>query len=55
MAGKSSGTDQSVSARKLLKTAKTAAELRTAQAVLFPSELSMSQEQTAKVISRSVR
>lgn len=55
MAEKSSGTDQSVSAWKLLKTAKTAAELRTAQAVLFPLELSMSQEQTAKVISHSVR
>ncbi|WP_222863491.1 hypothetical protein [Nitrosomonas communis] len=54
MAGKSSGTDQLVSARKLLKTAKTAAELRTAQAVLLPLELSMSLEQTAKVISRSV-
>jgi hypothetical protein len=50
MARKSSGTDQLVSARELLKTAKTAAELRAAQAVLFPLELGMSIEQTAKVI-----
>jgi hypothetical protein len=55
MAEKSSGTDQLESARKLLKTAKTAAELRTAQAVLFPLKLSMPLEQTTKVISHSVR
>ncbi|SFM67838.1 Winged helix-turn helix [Nitrosomonas communis] len=55
MARKSSGTDQLVSAREVLKTAKTAAELRAAQAVLFPLELGISIERTAKVIGRSVR
>lgn len=41
MARKSSGTDQLVSARELLRTAKTATELRAAQAVLLPLELGM--------------
>ncbi|WP_430231681.1 winged helix-turn-helix domain-containing protein [Nitrosomonas communis] len=55
MAIKSSRTDQLVSAQKLLETAKTAAELRAAQAVLFPLELGMTREQMAKNIGLSVR
>ncbi|SDY94945.1 hypothetical protein SAMN05421755_107014, partial [Nitrosomonas sp. Nm33] len=55
MARKASGIDQLVSARELLRTAKTAAELRAAQAVLLPLELEMSIEETAKVIGRSIR
>lgn len=54
MARKASGTDQVESARELLRSAKTAAELRTAQAVLLPLELGLSLEQTAKAIGRSV-
>ena len=55
MAIKSSRTDQLVSAQGLLETAKTAAELRAAQAVLFPLELGMTREQKAKNIGLSVR
>jgi transposase len=54
MARKAGGADQLTSARELLRTAKTAEELRTAQAVLLPLELGLSLEQTAKVIGRSV-
>ncbi len=38
-----------------MRTAKTAEELRAAQAILLPLELGMSLEETAKVIGRSVR
>ena len=51
--GKWSGSTVA-SARELLRTAKTAEELRTAQAVLLPLELGLSLAQTAKVIGRSV-
>ena len=54
MARKASGADQIASARELLRAAKTADELRTAQAVLLPLELGLSLEQTAKAIGRSV-
>lgn len=54
MARKASGADQLASARELLRTAKSAEELRTAQAVLLPLELGLSLEQTAKAIGRSV-
>ena len=54
MARKAGGADQLASARELLRTAKTADELRTAQAVLLPLELGLSLEQTAKAIGRSV-
>ncbi|GHT91857.1 hypothetical protein AGMMS49545_08480 [Betaproteobacteria bacterium] len=54
MARKASGADQIATARDLLRTAKTADELRTAQAVLLPLELGLSLELTAKVIGRSV-
>ena len=54
MARKASGADQVASARELLRTAKTADELRTAQAVLLPLELGLSLAQTAQVIGRSV-
>jgi transposase len=54
MARKAGGADQLASARELLRTAKTAEELRTAQAVLLPLELGLSLAQTAKVIGRSI-
>jgi hypothetical protein len=54
MARRAGGADQLASARELLRTAKTADELRTAQAVLLPLELGLSLEQTAKAIGRSV-
>ena len=54
MARKPSGSDQLAGARELLRSAKTAEELRTAQAVLLPLELGLSLEQTAKAIGRSV-
>lgn len=54
MARKAGGADQLASARELLRTAKSADELRTAQAVLLPLELGLSLEQTAKAIGRSV-
>ncbi|SDY85746.1 hypothetical protein SAMN05421754_10269 [Nitrosomonas sp. Nm58] len=47
MARKASGIDQLVLARELLRTAKTAAELRAAQAVLLPLELGISLGETA--------
>jgi hypothetical protein len=42
MARKAGGADQLASARELFRTAKTADELRTAQAVLLPLELGLS-------------
>ncbi|MEW5967543.1 MAG: winged helix-turn-helix domain-containing protein [Pseudomonadota bacterium] len=54
MARKAGGVEQIESAKELLRTAKTADELRTAQAVLLPLELGLSLEQTAKAIGRSV-
>lgn len=54
MARKAGGVDHLASAKALLRTAKTAEELRTAQAVLLPLELGLSLEQTAKAIGRSV-
>lgn len=54
MARKASGADQLASARELLRTAKTADELRVAQAVLLPLELGLTLAQTAKAIGRSV-
>lgn len=54
MARKASGVDQVAAARELLRTVKTAGELRTAQAVLLPLELGLSLEQTAQAIGRSV-
>lgn len=54
MARKASGADQLASARELLRTAKTADELRVAQAVLLPLELGLSLAQTATAIGRSV-
>jgi hypothetical protein len=54
MARKASGKDQIAAARELLRTARTADELRTAQAVLLPLELGLSLELTAKVIGRSL-
>ncbi len=55
MARKASGADQLASTRELLKTARTADELRKAQAVLLPLKLGMSLEETAKAIGRSIR
>lgn len=54
MARKAGGADQLAAARELLRTAKTADELRTAQAVVLPLELGLSLEQTARAIGRSV-
>lgn len=54
MARKAGGADQLAAARGLLRTAKTADELRTAQAVVLPLELGLSLEQTATAIGRSV-
>lgn len=54
MARKAGGTDQLASARALLRAAKTADELRTAQAVLLPLELGLSLQQTAQAIGRSI-
>lgn len=54
MARKAGGADQVASARALLRTAKTADELRAAQAVLLPLELGLSLAQTAAAIGRSV-
>ena len=54
MARKAGGADQVALARELLRTAKTADELRTAQAVVLPLELGLSLEQTARAIGRSV-
>ena len=54
MARRAGGADQLDAARLALRTAKTAAELRAAQAVALPLELGLSLEQTAKAIGRSV-
>ena len=54
MAQKAGGADQLASARELLRTAKTADELRAVQAVALPLELGLSLEQTVKAICRSV-
>jgi len=55
MARPAGGTEHIEAAKGLLRTAKTAAELRQAQAaVLLPLELGLSLEQTARAIGRSV-
>ncbi|OFC31209.1 winged helix-turn-helix domain-containing protein [Acidithiobacillus caldus] len=54
MARPAGGIEHVVAARELLRSAKTAAELRRAQAVLFPLDLGLSLEQTARAIGRSV-
>lgn len=54
MARKASGADQLKTAKEALRTAKTADDLRLAQAVLLPLELGLSLKQTAKAIGRSV-
>lgn len=54
MARKPGGTDQLESAKELLKKAKTADELRAAQAIVLPLALGLSLGQTALVIGRSV-
>jgi hypothetical protein len=54
MARKASGADQLAAAQELLRAAKSADELRAAQAVVLPLQLGLSLEQTAKVIGRSV-
>lgn len=54
MARKASGRAQLAQAKALLSKAKTAAELRAAQAIVLPLELGLSLEQTAMVIGRSV-
>lgn len=50
----SNASDQIVAARRLLKSARTADELRQAQAVLLPLELGLSVARTAQAIGRSV-
>jgi transposase len=54
MARPASGTDQIEAAKTSLKHAKTADQLRAAQAVLLPLELGLTLEQTAQAIGRSV-
>lgn len=54
MARRAGGLDQLEVARQALKTAKTADELRAAQAVILPLEPGLSLAQTAKAIGRSV-
>lgn len=54
MARKASGTKQLEIAMERLKKAKTAAELRAAQAIVLPLVLGLSLEQTARAIGRSV-
>ena len=54
MARKASGADQLKMAKEALRTAKTADDLRLAQAVVLPLELGLSLKQTAKAIGRSV-
>ncbi len=54
MARKPGGADQLETAKELLKTVKTADELRAAQAVVLPLELGLNMEQTAVAIGRSV-
>jgi transposase len=53
MARIASGLEHIEAARKLLKTARTADDLRLAQSVLLPLELGLSIEQTALAIGRS--
>lgn len=55
MARKASGMDQLAVAQKQLQTAKTADELRAAQAVWFPLALGLSLAQTAQAIGRCVK
>lgn len=54
MARHATGANHVEAARELLRSARTAQEMRVAQAVLLPLELGMSLEQTAKAIGRSV-
>ena len=54
MARSAGGVEHVVAARELLRSAKTAEELRRAQAVLLPLDLGLSLEQTARAIGRSV-
>jgi len=54
MARTASGSDQIMAAKASLKNAKTADQLRAAQAVLLPLELGLTLEQTAHAIGRSV-
>lgn len=54
MARKASGADQLEAAKVLLKKARTAEELRAAQAIVLPLALGLSLEQTAVAIGRSV-
>jgi transposase len=54
MARPPSGQEHIEAARKLLKTARTADELRLAQSVLLPLELGLSVDQAAQAIGRSV-
>ncbi|WP_176712537.1 helix-turn-helix domain-containing protein, partial [Acidithiobacillus ferrivorans] len=54
MARPAGGVEHVVAARELLRSAKTAEELRRAQAVLLPLDLGLSLEQTARAIGRSV-
>lgn len=54
MARKAGGKEHLEAARKLLKNARTADELRLAQSVLLPLEQGLSLEQTALAIGRSV-
>lgn len=53
MARLASGAEHVQAAKQLLRTAKTAEQLRQAQALLLPLELGLSIEQTAAVIGRS--
>jgi len=53
MTRQASGKECIEAARKMLKSARTAEELRTAQAVLLPLEMGLSLEQTARIIGRS--
>lgn len=53
MARRATGREHIEAARALLRSAKTADELRTAQAVLLPLELGLSLDQTATAIGRS--
>lgn len=54
MSRPASGASQIEQARAQIKVARTAAELRAAQAVLLPLELGLTLEQTATAIGRSV-
>lgn len=47
-------TEHIVAARRLIKTARTADDIRIAQAVLLPLDLGLSIAQTARIIGRSV-